>query len=171
MADRVSCVGCGREILATTAARNHGQCRQCRPTEAASRARTAASRERLAAGGATSSRIGLMIFVVLCGVPALELNGFGFGIRLTFSTAILCSAIGGIVGGALICRRPLLAGAIGGAVAGPLGLIGEEKGSGVFVRHWGLILLRMEYATTSSKRHRRNRLSCAQPRSWEAESV
>ena len=65
----------------------------------------------------------MLIFVFLCGVPALEMNGFGFGIPFTLPVAILCSAVGGIVGGALVCPRPLLAGVVGGIMAGPLGLI------------------------------------------------
>ncbi len=72
---------------------------------------------------APTAGIGILVFVFLCGLPALEMNGFGFGIRFTLSTAILCSVVGGLVGGALVCPRPLLAGVVGGALAGPLGLI------------------------------------------------
>lgn len=66
---------------------------------------------------------GIYVFVFFCGVPALELNGFGFGIPLTLSTAIACATIGGAVGGCMICSRPLVAGLVGGLVAGPVGLL------------------------------------------------
>lgn len=66
---------------------------------------------------------GIYVFVFFCGVPALELNGFGFGIPLTLSTAIICATIGGAVGGLMMCPRPLVAGLVGGLVAGPVGLL------------------------------------------------
>lgn len=66
---------------------------------------------------------GIYVFVFFCGVPALELNGFGFGIPLTLSTAITCATIGGAVGGLMMCPRPLVAGLVGGLVAGPVGLL------------------------------------------------
>jgi hypothetical protein len=66
---------------------------------------------------------GVLVFVVLCGIPALEMNGFGFGISFTLGTALACATVGGAVGGMLICPRPLLAGLVGGLLAGPLGLI------------------------------------------------
>lgn len=77
--------------------------------------------------------LGLLIFVFLCGVPALEMNGFGFivrmlndfglGLRLSLPIALACATLGGAVGGMLICPRPLLAGLLGGLFAGPLGLL------------------------------------------------
>ena len=66
---------------------------------------------------------GILVFVVLCGFPALEMNGFGFGIPFSLRTALACAAIGGAVGGLLICPRPFPAGLIGGLLAGPVGLI------------------------------------------------
>jgi peptidoglycan/LPS O-acetylase OafA/YrhL len=66
---------------------------------------------------------GFAIFVLLCGFPALELNGFGFGIPLSLPTALACATIGGAVGGVLMCRRPWVAGLSGGLLAGPLGLL------------------------------------------------
>jgi len=66
---------------------------------------------------------GVLIFVIFCGLPAMELNGFGFSIPFTLGSAITCAAIGGVVGGALVCPRPLIAGVLGGLVAGPLGLV------------------------------------------------
>lgn len=66
---------------------------------------------------------GIYVFVFFCGVPALELNGFGFGIPLTLSTAITCATIGDAVGGLMMCPRPLAAGLVGGLVAGPVGLL------------------------------------------------
>jgi ABC-type phosphate transport system permease subunit len=70
----------------------------------------------------TQQKLGIVLFVVFCGFPALEMNGFGFGIHISPPYAFACAAIGGALGGALICRRPLLAGLIGGLIAGPLGL-------------------------------------------------
>jgi hypothetical protein len=66
---------------------------------------------------------GFFLFVFLCGVPALELNGFGMGIPFTLPMALACATLGGAVGGMLICSRPLVAGLTGGLLAGPLGLI------------------------------------------------
>lgn len=66
---------------------------------------------------------GIYMFVFLCGAPALELNGFGFGIPLTLATAITCATIGGAVGGIMMCPRPMAAGLVGGLVAGPVGLL------------------------------------------------
>jgi hypothetical protein len=66
---------------------------------------------------------GFIFFVVFCGLPALEMTGFGFGIPLSLSTALLLALIGGAVGGALICPKPFLAGIIGGTLAGPAGLL------------------------------------------------
>jgi hypothetical protein len=65
---------------------------------------------------------GFFMFVFLCGVPALEVNGFGFGSRISLRTALICATVGGALGGVLICPRPMLAGLIGGLLAGPLGL-------------------------------------------------
>ncbi len=66
---------------------------------------------------------GMLVFVLLCGVPALEMNGFGFGLALTLPMALGCATVGGVVGGILLCPRPALAGLIGGLLAGPLGLL------------------------------------------------
>lgn len=67
--------------------------------------------------------IGIVVFVVLCGMPALELTGFGFEIPITLPIALVCSVIGGSIGGLLMCPKPWQAGLIGGLVAGPLGLL------------------------------------------------
>jgi hypothetical protein len=67
--------------------------------------------------------LGFVVFFVVCGLAALEINGFGFGIPLTLQSALICATIGGAVGGVLICQRPWIAGLIGGLVAGPLGLL------------------------------------------------
>jgi hypothetical protein len=32
--------------------------------------------------------MGMLVFVLLCGVPALEMNGFGFGLSLTLPMAL-----------------------------------------------------------------------------------
>lgn len=66
---------------------------------------------------------GLAVFVVLCGIPALEMNGFGFGIPFSLPIALTCATIGGAVGGALMCSRPMVAGLVGGLLAGPIGLL------------------------------------------------
>ncbi len=67
--------------------------------------------------------IGYVVFAVLCGVPGLEMSGFGLGLSIGFPIALACSVVGGMIGGALICPRPIAAGIIGGVVAGPLGLL------------------------------------------------
>ncbi len=67
--------------------------------------------------------IGIVFFILLCGFPALELTGFGFGIDISLQTAVLCSIAGGVVGGILICPKPWQAGMIGGLIAGPSGLL------------------------------------------------
>jgi hypothetical protein len=66
---------------------------------------------------------GLLVFVFFCGVPALEMNGFGFGIPFSLPTALACATVGGAAGGMMVCPRPILAGLIGGLLAGPLGLV------------------------------------------------
>lgn len=66
---------------------------------------------------------GLFVFIFLCGVPAMELNGFGFGLPITFQTGLFCATLGGLIGGVMICRKPLFAGIIGGLLAGPAGLL------------------------------------------------
>lgn len=66
---------------------------------------------------------GLFVFVIFCGLPALEMTGFGFGMDISLSAGLICAAIGGAVGGMLLCSRPLMAGLIGGLAAGPLGLL------------------------------------------------
>ncbi|VTR96264.1 unnamed protein product [Gemmata massiliana] len=67
-------------------------------------------------------QVGIIVFVVLCGWPALELAGFGMGISLSLPTALVCATIGGAFGGLLMCPRPAVAGTFGGLLAGPLGL-------------------------------------------------
>jgi len=67
--------------------------------------------------------LGIFVFVVLCGFPAMELGGFGFNFPITFHTGLYCSIAGGVIGGAMIGRKSLLAGILGGLVAGPLGFL------------------------------------------------
>ena len=69
-----------------------------------------------------SQTLGLIIFFPLCGLPALEIPGFGFGIPITLPSGLIIAGVGGAVGGALICPRPILAGLVGGLAAGPVGL-------------------------------------------------
>jgi hypothetical protein len=66
---------------------------------------------------------GMFVFIILCGFPALEMNGFGLGLKITLPTALICAFIGGAVGGAMICPRPIAAGFFGGLIAGPVGLL------------------------------------------------
>lgn len=66
---------------------------------------------------------GLFVFIFLCGVPAMELNGFGFGLPITFQTGLFCATLGGLIGGVMVCHKPLFAGIIGGLLAGPAGLL------------------------------------------------
>jgi ABC-type phosphate transport system permease subunit len=68
-------------------------------------------------------KAGIFVMVILCGIPALELNGFGNNIHFTLPTALACATVGGAAGGLLMCHRPLLAGLIGGLLAGPIGLL------------------------------------------------
>jgi len=68
-------------------------------------------------------RIGILVFVFLCGVPAMEINGFGLGLPISLPIGLVVSVLGGLVGGALICSRPIAAGMIGGLLAGPMVLI------------------------------------------------
>jgi hypothetical protein len=66
---------------------------------------------------------GLVIFFVTAGFPALQLGGFGLGSRFDLLAYLAIALVGGAVGGALIGRRCWWAGAIGGAIAGPCGLL------------------------------------------------
>lgn len=68
-------------------------------------------------------QLGILVFVLLCGIPAMEMNGFGFGLKLDLTTSLGLAALGGVLGGALLCPRPLLAGLMGGLLAGPAGLL------------------------------------------------
>jgi hypothetical protein len=68
-------------------------------------------------------RAGIVVLVIFCGFPALAMNGFGLRMHITPSIAFLCATLGGAVGGAMICSRPILAGLLGGLVAGTLGLL------------------------------------------------
>jgi hypothetical protein len=67
-------------------------------------------------------RFGIVIFVVASGLMALNAGGF-MGRPIWFPLALLISTIGGVVGGAMLARTHRWAGAIGGLIAGPLGLI------------------------------------------------
>lgn len=81
------------------------------------------SNQSTSAGFNFLQQLGLMVFVFLCGFPALALNGFLSAIPMTLGVALLCATVGGAVGGMMLCPRPLLAGLVGGLLAGPLGLL------------------------------------------------
>src|SRR5262245_64853676 len=66
---------------------------------------------------------GILLFVFFCGLPALEMNGFGFGMDISLTTALISAAAGGVIGGILICPRPWLAGLIGGLLSGTVGML------------------------------------------------
>jgi hypothetical protein len=66
-------------------------------------------------------KAGVAVFVFLCGIPALEMNGFGFGIPFSPLSAFACATVGGALGGVMICPRPMSAGLIGGLLVGTLG--------------------------------------------------
>ncbi len=63
-------------------------------------------------------RLGALIFVFMCGIPAMEV-----GNNLSLASALMISALGGLIGGSLMCPKPLIAGALGGLAAGPPGLV------------------------------------------------
>lgn len=86
-------------------------------------------------------KIGLLVFVFLCGLPALEMNGFGIGFPISLQTGITCATLGGLVGGAMICSRPLYAGIIGGLLAGPAGLLAVYFYTQNRVEVWNLELV------------------------------
>jgi hypothetical protein len=67
---------------------------------------------------------GLLIFIFVCGLPAVLMNGFFVeDIQLSLPVALVIAAVGGLVGGAMMCHQPLAAGLVGGLLAGPLGLL------------------------------------------------
>jgi hypothetical protein len=67
--------------------------------------------------------IGILLFVGACGIPAMHLAGFYGGTSWSILVWMPISALGGFIGGALLARGHRVAGALGGLVAGPLGLL------------------------------------------------
>jgi hypothetical protein len=67
--------------------------------------------------------IGTLLFVGTCGIPAMHLAGFYGGTTWPLIRFLSIAAIGGLVGGALLARGHRVAGAVGGLIAGPLGLL------------------------------------------------
>jgi uncharacterized protein (TIGR02996 family) len=63
--------------------------------------------------------VGVFVFAIFCGFPAEELSGHGFGIPFSMFGAVVCAVAGGAVAGLLFCPRPMLAGLVGGVIAGP----------------------------------------------------
>ncbi len=68
-------------------------------------------------------KVGIYVFVLFCGIPAAEINYSTLGIPFSLPSALACATVGGAVGGLLLCPRPILAGLIGGLIAGPPGLV------------------------------------------------
>ena len=67
--------------------------------------------------------IGILLFVFACGIPAMHLAGFYGGTTWPLIRFLPIAAAGGLVGGALLARGHRVAGAVGGLIAGPLGLL------------------------------------------------
>src|SRR4051794_8481355 len=67
--------------------------------------------------------VGMLIIVVTAGIPGLHLAGFWSGTSIPLGIWLLVAAVGGIVGGLLMAPDYRIAGAIGGLLAGPLGLL------------------------------------------------
>jgi hypothetical protein len=68
--------------------------------------------------------LGILLFVVCAGFPAMETAGFGFGIDLSYQTCLIIATVGGALGGLMMAEDDRIAGLVGGAVAGPCGLLG-----------------------------------------------
>lgn len=68
-------------------------------------------------------RLGILVFVFCCGIPAMEINGYGMGLITSMPFGLLLATLGGMVGGAMVCSSPIAAGMIGGVLAGPMGLL------------------------------------------------
>lgn len=67
--------------------------------------------------------IGLLLFVFTAGIPGLHLAGFYQGTSWPLPIWLLIAAAGGFVGGALLASSHRIAGAVGGVLAGPMGLL------------------------------------------------
>ena len=63
--------------------------------------------------------IGIILFVGTSGIPAAGKHGFMFDYGLDVLPQMALSAVGGALGGWLMCRH--WAGLVGGAIAGPCG--------------------------------------------------
>lgn len=66
---------------------------------------------------------GVFIFVSSTTIPGMSLAGFQGGTGWPLLVWVPISFIGGLIGGALIAREHRLSGAVGGMIAGPLGLL------------------------------------------------
>lgn len=67
--------------------------------------------------------IGTFIFLLSTGIPGLWLAGFHGGTSLSIIAWVFVAMVGGTIGGALLDPKHRLAGAAGGFVAGPMGLL------------------------------------------------
>lgn len=77
-------------------------------------------------GGGTGTRegIALLVFGLTTTAPAFFRQGyFPFWMEIPFPAYLGVALLGGAIGGACLCPRPISAGLFGGALAGPLGLI------------------------------------------------
>ena len=66
---------------------------------------------------------GVLFFISLCTAPPLMINGFLIDVYFSWPAAFACATIGGIVGGMLICPKPIASGFIGGLFASNTSLI------------------------------------------------
>jgi hypothetical protein len=67
--------------------------------------------------------IGILLFVFTSGIPGMHLAGFWSGTSLPLPVWLLVAFVGGFVGGLLLASEHRIAGAVGGMIAGPLGLL------------------------------------------------
>ncbi len=67
--------------------------------------------------------VGIALIVVTAGIAGLEQAGFGFGLQLGLQTFLAIAGAGGLLGGLLLVPQHRLAGALGGLVGGPGGLL------------------------------------------------
>jgi hypothetical protein len=67
--------------------------------------------------------VGTFIFILTSTVPGMSLAGFQGGTAWSLAAWLPIAAIGGFISGALLARSHRFAGAVGGLLAGPAGLL------------------------------------------------